>query len=150
MPIVRVQVPSGVFDEEAKERLVRRLSDEAADAEQMPTDPAYRLGLMLLWEELPAGAVRSNGVDPVGLVAPVFVWFFPPDGVVDDEHAEQLVRGVQDAFDAEDVGQQVVTSVVITPVADGRWGIGGEVNRLPQFAARAGYAHLQHLVPTVA
>lgn len=146
MPIVRVQVPAGVFDRAASEKLILEVNEAAAAAEQMPADPAYRLGLIVLWEELPAGAIRSNAADPVGLVAPVFVWFFPPDGVLDDAHAAEFVARVQEIFSGGDAGQQVTTSVVIQPVADGRWGIGGAINRLPDFAARAGYRHLQHLV----
>ena len=39
MPIIRVQVPAGVFDEDATERLIAELNEASADAEQMPKDP---------------------------------------------------------------------------------------------------------------
>jgi hypothetical protein len=44
------------------------------------------------------------------------------------------------------VTDEVPSSLVFFPVADGDWGIGGTINLLPDFAAGAGYAHLQHLV----
>ena len=145
MPIVRVEVPSGVYDAEATELLIRQVSDAAAAAEQMPDDPEHRMGLIVLWDERPEGSIRSNGVDPVGIVAPVFVWMHPPEGVVDDAHVEQLAASLQACFDAA-AAQPVTVSLVVSEVPDGRWGIGGELQRLPDFARRAGYAHLQHLV----
>jgi hypothetical protein len=45
-----------------------------------------------------------------------------------------------------DDGRFVTTSVIISPVADGSWGIAGRICRLPDFARTAGYEHLQHLV----
>ena len=44
------------------------------------------------------------------------------------------------------IGVVVTTSVAFQEIAEGRWGIGGEINHLPDFAKRAGYRHLQHLV----
>lgn len=145
MPIVRVEVPTGVYDTAATEELIRAVSDAAATAEQMPDDPEHRMGLIVLWDERPEGSIRSNGIDPVGIVAPIFVWMHPPAGVVDDEHVEQLVVTLQACFEAASE-QPVTVSVVVSEVPDGRWGIGGELQRLPDFARRAGYAHLQHLV----
>ena len=95
MPIVRVQVPAGLFNREITEYLIGEVNEAAAAAEQMPADPEKRLGLIVLWEELPAGAIRSNAVDPVGLAAPVFVWLFPPAGVLVDNHAARFVAQVQ-------------------------------------------------------
>ena len=95
MPIIRVQVPAGVFDEDATERLIAELNEASADAEQMPKDPEYRMGLIIIWEQLPSGAIRSNGTDPTSMVVPVFLWFYPPQGVLDDEHAADYVARVQ-------------------------------------------------------
>lgn len=145
MPIVRVEVPAGVYDEVVTEQLIRAVGDAAATAEQMPDDPEHRIGLIVLWDERPPGSIRSNGVDPVGIVAPVFVWMHPPAGVVDDAHVEQLAATLQDCFE-EATDQAVTVSLVVSEVPDGRWGIGGQIQRLPDFARRAGYAHLQHLV----
>ncbi len=41
----------------------------------------------------------------------------------------------------------VITSVILTEVADGTWGASGVLWRLPDFAKAAGFKHLQHLVP---
>ena len=145
MPIIRVEVPEGVYDAETTERLIALVTEAGATAEQIPDDPEHRLGLIVLWDVRPAGSIRSNGVDPVGLVAPVFVWLHPPAGVVDDESIEVFAATVQTAFD-EATDQLVTVSVVVSEVPDGRWAIGGQLQRLPDFARRAGYAHLQHLV----
>jgi phenylpyruvate tautomerase PptA (4-oxalocrotonate tautomerase family) len=145
MPIVRVEVPSGVYDAATTEELIRAVSDAAATAEQMPDDPEHRIGLIVLWDERPAGSIRSNGIDPVGIVAPVFVWMHPPEGVVDDHHVDQLAATLQSVFE-QAAAQAVTVSLVVSEVPDGRWGIGGQLQRLPDFARRAGYAHLQHLV----
>ena len=148
MPIIRVQIPSGVFDEAATEHLIAELNEASADAEQMPKEQEHRTGLIILWEQLPAGAIRSNGTDPTSMVVPVFVWMYPPQGVVDDAHAAEYVARVQHLFEKEGarIGVVVTTSVAFQEIAEGRWGIGGEINHLPDFAKRAGYRHLQHLV----
>jgi phenylpyruvate tautomerase PptA (4-oxalocrotonate tautomerase family) len=148
MPIIRVQVPGGVFDDEATERLIAEINEASADAEQMPKDPEHRMGLIVIWEQLPVGAIRSNGSDPTSLVVPAFIWFYPPQGVLEDQHAADYVARVQRVFDDEGarLGVMVTTSVVFQEITEGRWGIGGKINHLPDFAKRAGYRHLQHLV----
>jgi phenylpyruvate tautomerase PptA (4-oxalocrotonate tautomerase family) len=147
MPIVRVQLPADALSAERVEAVIAELTELIAAAEQMPADPDRRTGLIILWEPLPAGAIRSNGVDPTGIAIPVFVWFHPPEGVMDDAHRAAFVAGAQELFERHGPDDRiVVTSVVFLPIADGDWGIGGTINHLPDFAARAGYAHLQHLV----
>ena len=42
--------------------------------------------------------------------------------------------------------RRLTTSIVLTSVADGTWGVDSAVSRLPELAKAAGYAHLQHLV----
>jgi phenylpyruvate tautomerase PptA (4-oxalocrotonate tautomerase family) len=121
------------------------VTEAGATAEQIPDDPEHRMGLVVLWDERPPGSIRSNTLDPVGLVAPVFVWMHPPAGVVDDRSVETFAATVQAAF-ADATEQAVTVSVVVSEVPDGRWAIGGTLQRLPDFARRAGYRHLQHLV----
>jgi phenylpyruvate tautomerase PptA (4-oxalocrotonate tautomerase family) len=148
MPIVNVRTPGSAFEGERRQRIVSELTDAIAAAEQIPDDPSKRARIIIIWEELPATAIYVNGSDISQVAVPVFVDMQPPAGALDEDHAPGFVAAVERIFTSNgpDDGRAVTTSVVITPVLDGSWGISGRISRLPDFARTAGYRHLAHLV----
>jgi phenylpyruvate tautomerase PptA (4-oxalocrotonate tautomerase family) len=148
MPIATVRVPSGAFGAEQRQRIVDGLSRAIAEAEQIPDDPARRARVIVIWDELTTATIYANGADTSAIAIPVFVGLQPPDGALTDDRAAAFVGEVERLFveHGADDGRFVTTSVIISPVADGSWGIAGRISRLPDFARTAGYEHLQHLV----
>ncbi|SEI94901.1 MULTISPECIES: tautomerase family protein [unclassified Variovorax] len=149
MPTLFVKIPQGSFPGESRSTLVRKLNDAAAAAEQMPDDPRARAMCWVLVDEAAAGAWTCGGVDLSAQLLPCTVLAHLPAGVLDDASRSRFTAHVhaafQEALPADDK-RRLATSVVMSEVPDGAWGVGGEVWRLPDFARAAGYAHLQHLV----
>lgn len=147
MPITTVRVPSGAFDAAGKEQAVQAVTEAIARAESIPDDPARRTGIIVLWDELPAGALFSNAIALDALAVPVFVTVEPPAGVLDDARVDRLAAELDAAFRSAYRGTLAVfTSVIVREVPDGRWGRDGRAWHLVDFARTAGYGHLQHLV----
>jgi len=148
MPIVNVRTPENAFRADQRARIVGELTDAIATAEQIPDDPSKRARIIIIWDELPATAIYVNGNDVSQVAVPVFLDMQPPAGALEEDHAHEFVAAVERIFASNGPadGRVVTTSVVITPVADGSWGIGGRISRLPDFARTAGYRHLAHLV----
>ena len=148
MPIATVRVPSDCFDDELRRAIVYDLTAAIADAEQIPTDPEIQGQVVILWDEIDAPHVHVNGVEVAAFGVPVFVDIQPPAGALEQERMDVFVEAVDRSFrDHPPVdGRHVFTSVIVSDVADGRWGIDGQVRHLADFARAAGYRHLQHLV----
>ena len=149
MPTILVKIPHGSFPGESRGALVRKINEAAAAAEQMPDEPRARRLCWVLVDELAAGAWTCGGADVSAQLLPCTALACVPAGVLDDAARAAFVSGMHAAFEEalpSDDGRRLSTSVVIHEVADGAWGVGGGVWRLPDFARAAGYAHLQHLV----
>ena len=147
MPIVNVRVPESSFADEQVAAIVAELTDAIADAEQIPDDPGHRARIVVIWEEVPSGRIFANGANVSGIAIPVFVDMQPPEQALTDDHAAAFVAAVQDLFERQaPPDRAVMTSVIMPDVPDGRWGIGGSISRVADFARSAGYRHLQHLV----
>jgi phenylpyruvate tautomerase PptA (4-oxalocrotonate tautomerase family) len=149
MPNIIIKLPEGVFDEAARKRLAQGVTAAAKQIEQIGDDPRQEALTLVTIEEVKAGYLFAGGNDPLIRVIPIAVFFHAPEGVIDAARRGDAVRLVHEAVAAakpmSDM-RAVTTSVVIADVADGTWGANGQLLTLPDFARRAGYKHLQHLV----
>jgi phenylpyruvate tautomerase PptA (4-oxalocrotonate tautomerase family) len=148
MPNIIVKVPANTFNAEAKASLVKAINAAAAECERIPADPKKRFLCWVMIEEVAAGHWTCGGHDMSQMVVPVLAIVNLPAGVLDDASRARYVslmhKAIGDALPGEK--RQVATSCIMNEVADGMWGASGNIWRLPQFAAAAGYEHLQHLV----
>ena len=148
MPNILVNIPKGAFAGPARADLARRISDAAAMAERMPDDPHKRFAIWVVVEEAEAGLWTCGGVDMASQVLPCIATVHVPAGVLDAPARALYVRLMHDAFQQAqpaDDRRRLATSVRLHDVADGTWGVNGDVWQLPRFAKVAGYGHLQHL-----
>lgn len=149
MPNIVLKIPKNAFPHEHRALLVQRLHEAAATVERIPPDPAKRFLSWVLVDEIEPADWTCGGADVSHRVIPCLVIAYLPAGVLDEAARSRYARLVQEAFDQSlppPERRQLVTSLVLNEVADGAWGVNGEIWRLPQFAQAAGYAHLQHLL----
>jgi phenylpyruvate tautomerase PptA (4-oxalocrotonate tautomerase family) len=149
MPLLYVTLTPGVFNEAAKQRLVKAMTEAAFAAESVPDLPASRARGLVLLQELPAKHFYSNGELADGRIGGVFVNYQVAAGVLDGARkarfAEALERAVARAL-GNDSPYPVVTSCVIHEVAEGQWAQNGRIVRLPENVATTGFEHLVSLV----
>ena len=148
VPNILVHIPHGAFPGQARDALVRRINDAAAQAEQIPNDPGQRFLCWVLINQLDAGAWTCGAVNVTAQWLPCVVMVYLPAGVLDDAARARYVHLMHDAFKQSlpgDDKRQLATSVVLHEVADGAWGASGAIWKLPDFARAAGFKHLQHL-----
>ena len=149
MPNILVKIPANTFDGDARAALARRITEAAAQAEQIPDDPRRRATTWVILEEVPATSWWCGGADVTTQMVPCLAVAHVPAGVLDGAARARFVQQMQEAFAQAlpaDDARRVVTSVMLHDVADGTWGVNGALWTLPDFARAAGYAHLQHLV----
>ncbi|MET3445591.1 tautomerase family protein [Ralstonia sp. 1138] len=149
MPNILVKIPANTFDSDARATLARRITEAAAQAEQIPDDPRRRATIWVTVEEVPAASWWCGGVDVTTQMVPCLAVAHVPAGVLDGAARARFVQQMHEAFAQAlpaDDARRVVTSVMVHDVADGTWGVNGALWTLPDFARAAGYAHLQHLV----
>jgi phenylpyruvate tautomerase PptA (4-oxalocrotonate tautomerase family) len=148
MPTIVVKVPEGAFDAAGCDRLAKGITAAAKTVEQIGDDPRQEFTTWVVVEEVKAGHFFAGGNDPVSRVLPVIVFFYAPAGVIDEAGRVEAVRLIQAAVAAAKShadSRPVMTSVMVSDVADGTWGANGVLWRLPDFAKAAGYKHLPHL-----
>ncbi|ASL46281.1 hypothetical protein bAD24_III02710 [Burkholderia sp. AD24] len=146
MPNILVKLPQDAFPARHREMLVRRLNDAAAQAEQMPDDAGKRFLCWVVIDEVAPGWWTCGGVDVTAHVLPCVVQIDVPAGVLDAAARGRYVSLVDDALRLAvppTERRRLSTSVIVRDVPDGCWGANGVVWRLPDFAAAAGFAHLQ-------
>lgn len=151
MPIITVKIPQGAYPGPCRADLVAHLNATAARVEQIPADPRNRFFCWVLIEEIAPGAWTCGGADVCAQLLPCLAWVHVPEGVLDGAARARFVSGVHEAFQAAlpaAESRRLATSIHITDVAEGTWGANGAIWRLPQFAAAAGFAHLQGLAAT--
>lgn len=149
MPNILVKIPANTFDGDARAALARRITEAAAQAEQIPDDPRRRATTWVVMEDVPAGSWWCGGADVATQMVPCLAIAHVPAGVLDADARARFVQQMHEAFAQAlpaDDARRVVTSVMLHDVADGTWGVNGALWTLPYFARAAGYAHLQHLV----
>ncbi|MDN8613099.1 tautomerase [Variovorax ginsengisoli] len=149
MPTILVDIPKDAFPGSARAALVRGFNAAAGAAEQIPADPRQRSLCWVLVNEVATGGWICGGVDLTSQLLPCSARIYLPSGVLDETSRASYVQCVHASFEQAlpaDDRRRLVTSVLLQEVADGRWGVGGAVWTLADFARAAGFAHLQHLV----
>ncbi|MGN8088365.1 tautomerase family protein [Ralstonia sp. 22086] len=148
MPNILVKIPANTFDGDERATLARRITEAAAQAEQIPDDPRRRATTWVVIDEVPAASWWCGGADVTTQMVPCLAVAYVPAGVLDAaaraRFVQQMHEAFAQAFPAADA-RRVVTSVMVHDVPDGTWGVNGALWTLPDFARAAGYAHLQHL-----
>jgi len=148
MPNIIVKVPEGAFDAAGCDRLGKGITTVAKQVEQIGDDPRQEFTTWVVIEEVKASHFFAGGNDPLSRVVPVIVLFYVPEGVIDEAGRVEAVRLIQAAVAAgksQADPRPVMTSVIISEVADGTWGASGALWRLDDFVKAAGYRHLQPL-----
>ncbi|MDM0033022.1 tautomerase [Variovorax sp. J22P271] len=149
MPTILVDIPQDAFPGAARAALVGGLNAAAAAAGQIPAVPRQRSLCWVLVNEVAGGGWTCGGVDLTSQLLPCSARIYLPSGVLDETSRARYVQWVHASFEQAlpaDDRRRLVTSVLLQEVADGRWGVGGAIWSLADFARAAGFAHLQHLV----
>jgi phenylpyruvate tautomerase PptA (4-oxalocrotonate tautomerase family) len=149
MPLMRVTLTPGAFDDAQKARLAAALTEAACRAESVPDEADKRMRALVLLGELAPGHFYSAGVAADDAVAGVFIDWQVSAGVLDAARKARFAQELQQAAEAatDDGGRLVVTSCVIHEVPEGQWAQNGAIRRLPEVASLAGF---EHLVPIAA
>ncbi|QOZ32803.1 hypothetical protein [Bradyrhizobium sp. CCBAU 53421] len=145
MPVLYVTLTPGAFNAEAKQKLVKALTEAAFVAESVPDLPASRARGLVLLQELPAGQFYSNGEPVDGQIGGVFINYQVPAGVLDGSRKARFARALQESVDVA-LGSEsncpVITSAVIHEVTEGQWAQNGKILRLPDNVAITKFEHL--------
>lgn len=152
MPNILVRLPEGVFDANARQSIATALSRTAKRVEQIGDEPRHEFTTWVVFEDIKPGYIFAGGHDPLANVIPAIVFFHHPEGVLEQSGRELAIKLAHEAIAdaAPNDGRPVITSVAVTKVEDGAWGVAGNVCWLADFARLAGFKHLQHLVRDVA
>ncbi|MFT3714377.1 MAG: tautomerase family protein [Gordonia sp. (in: high G+C Gram-positive bacteria)] len=146
MPLLRVTLTPGAFDDRSKTALVEALTDAACRAEGIPDTPERRSRALVLLDELPPGGFSSAGQCADAVVAGVFIDWQVSAGVLDGARKEQFARSVHAAVtEMAGTDRMAVTSCVIDEVPEGQWAQNGRIRRLPEVSRIAGFEHLHQL-----
>jgi phenylpyruvate tautomerase PptA (4-oxalocrotonate tautomerase family) len=145
MPLLRVVLTPGAFDDVQKARLAAALTEAACRAESVPDEPESRMRALVLFEELAPGCFFSAGQRAEALVAGVFIDWQVSSGVLDGARKARFAYDLQQAATAAravDDGRMVLTSCVIHEVPEGQWAQNGSIRRLPEIVSLARFEHL--------
>ena len=145
MPLMRVTLTPGAFDDTQKASLATALTEAACRAESVPDRPESRMRALVLLHELEPGCFYSAGQPADAAVAGVFIDWQVSTGVLDGARKARFARELQDAAESAadcDGSRMVVTSCVIHEVPEGQWAQNGAIRRLPETATLAGFEHL--------
>jgi phenylpyruvate tautomerase PptA (4-oxalocrotonate tautomerase family) len=145
MPLMRVTLTPGAFDDAGKQRLVTGLTEAACRAESVPDRPEHRMRALVVLHELSPGCFYSAGVCADAAVAGVFIDWQVSTGVLDGARKARFANKLQEiAVSAarSDSDKMVVTSCVIHEVPEGQWAQNGAIRRLPDIVPHAGFEHL--------
>lgn len=145
MPLLRVTLTHGAFDDAQRQRLATALTEAACRAESVPDDPQSRMRALVLFDELSPGSFYSASQQVDAAVAGVFIDWQVSTGVLDGARKARFAMDLQEAaVEARggDDGRLVVTSCVIHEVPEGQWAQNGAIRRLPEMVSLARFEHL--------
>jgi phenylpyruvate tautomerase PptA (4-oxalocrotonate tautomerase family) len=151
MPNIFVKIPKDSFAGDSRARLVKKINEAAASAEQIPADPNKQLYCSVLIDEVESGDWTCGGTNIAAQFLTCVALVYVPAGVLDEASRGQYVHLMHAAFKEampDSDKRQLVTSVVLHDVTDGTWGMSGSIWKLADFAKASGYAPLQHLMQT--
>lgn len=149
MPLMRVTLTPGAFDDDGKQRLVTGLTEAACRAESVPDQPQHRMRALILLNELPPGGFYSAGAPADAAVAGVFIDWQVSTGVLDGARKARFAAELNEVASAAQTNgdRMVVTSCVIHEVPEGQWAQNGAIRRLPDIVPQAGFEHLTSVAP---
>jgi len=145
MPLMRVTLTPGAFDDAQKTRLAVALTEAACRAESVPDLPQHRMRALVLLDELGPGCFYSAGAPADAGIAGVFIDWQVSAGVLDGARKARFAQELQEAAVGAvdgDGSRMVVTSCVIHEVPEGQWAQNGAIRRLPDITPLAGFEHL--------
>jgi phenylpyruvate tautomerase PptA (4-oxalocrotonate tautomerase family) len=145
MPLMRVTLTPGAFDDAQKARLAAALTEAACRAESVPDLPQHRMRALVLLDELDPGCFYSASEPADAAVAGVFIDWQVSTGVLDGSRKARFAQDLQQAAVSAAGGaggRMVVTSCVIHEVPEGQWAQNGAIRRLPDITPLAGFEHL--------
>jgi phenylpyruvate tautomerase PptA (4-oxalocrotonate tautomerase family) len=148
MPLMRVTVTAGAFDDRQKAHLAAALTDAACRAESVPDLPESRMRALVLLDELGPGCFYSAAQQADTAVAGIFIDWQVSTGVLDGARKARFAAELQQAAEAATEGDDsrlVVTSCVIHEVPEGQWAQNGAIRRLPEIATLAAFEHLSSI-----
>lgn len=149
VPNIIVKVPEGAFDAAGRARLGKGVTGVAKTVEQIGDDPRQEATTLVIIEEVKAGCFLLGGNDLTARVLPVVVMFHAPGGVLDPAaraEASRLMQAAVMAAKPDSDPRPVVTSLIMSDVPDGTWGVSGALWQLDDFVKSSGYKHLQHRI----
>ncbi len=97
MQNIIVKVPEGAFDAAGCDRLGKGITTVAKQVEQIGDDPRQEFTTWVVIEEVKASHFFAGGNDPLSRVVPVIVFFYAPEGVIDEAGRVEAVRLIQAA-----------------------------------------------------
>ncbi|MFC8528739.1 4-oxalocrotonate tautomerase family protein [Nocardia sp. NPDC057227] len=145
MPLLRITLTPGAFDDDEKARFAATVTDAACRAESIPDDPSSRMRALVLFEELAPGGFYSAGNGADAAVAGAFIDWYVSAGVLDGARKARFAEDLHGAAitaRTRDDGRLVVTSCVIHEVPEGQWAQNGTIRRLPEIASLGNLRHL--------
>lgn len=145
MPNILIKVPTGAFNEQQRERLLKSVNEAAIAIEQIGRDPRQRSLCWVLIEEVPSSQWLCGGLDLHARTLPCIVTVKVPAGVLDRQMRSEYVRDLHQAIaqcQAPDDQRLLQTSIQLEDVVDGTWGANGHLWQLADFTRAAGYGHL--------
>jgi phenylpyruvate tautomerase PptA (4-oxalocrotonate tautomerase family) len=149
MPRIDLTLPHKSLDAASKSLLSQKLVEAAAQAEQVPNNPKNRMYTWINIAEADAGQLTCGGNDLTSQAMPCMLVAHFPAGVLNKDKRAEFISLAHNAF-VQAFGEQekraLMTSIILSEVADGHQGANGQVWELTDLAKAAGYEHLQHLV----
>ena len=148
MPLMRVTLTPGAFDDGQRARLAAALTEAACRAESVPDLPESRMRALVLIDELEKGCFYSAAQPAEAAVAGAFIDWYVSTGVLDGARKARFAAELQElalAVADGDDGRMVVTSCVIHEVPEGQWAQNGAIRRLPEMATLARFDHLSSI-----
>lgn len=143
MPLLHLTLTADAFDTDARNAIVRLVTDAACKAESIPDEPGPRSRCIVLVDELAAQHAYSAGSPADGAIRGAFATYYAPAGVLDAARKATFATELQAAAEKTARGTGlVVTSAVIVEVPEGQWAQQGKIMRLPEIAGIAQFGHL--------
>lgn len=149
MPNITLTLPANAFDAATRQRLLQAVHDAAVRASGLGAEPAQQRLCWVMLQELAAGHWLCGGLDIGARGIPCQVEVRIPQGVLDVQQRADYALHLHDAIaDCVAPGDPrvLLSSIVMTDIADGHWAANGRLWHLNDFVQAAGYAHLQSQV----
>ncbi|USI73915.1 tautomerase family protein [Sphingomonas morindae] len=124
MPKMFVQAPAGAYDEAARARIARSLTDLGMTCERLADTEKVRAGVWVLFNEVAPGAAFSGGEIAATPIVALIVYAL--EGGLDESGRTKLIREATAILAADlptDVPHSIYVSIQETPEV--AWGMNG-------------------------